>query len=86
VILTQFLSEASMLCLIAGSFGLLMAYIGSEIINHYALDTDSNVHLHFSFSLIVMGLGLSMAIGIISGILPALGASKLDPVDALRYE
>jgi putative ABC transport system permease protein len=86
VILTQFLSEASMLCLIAGSFGLLVAYIGSAIINRYVLHADSNVHLHFSIALIFMGLGLSMAIGIASGILPAWRASKLDPVDALRYE
>jgi putative ABC transport system permease protein len=86
VILTQFLSEASMLCLIAGSLGLLIAYSASVYINHYVLDADSNVHLHFSVALIFMGLGLSVAIGVASGILPAWRASKLDPVDALRYE
>jgi putative ABC transport system permease protein len=86
VILTQFLSEASMLCLIAGSFGLLLAYIASVLINKYVVSSDSSVHLHFTFALIFMGLGLSMIIGIISGILPAWRASQLDPVDALRYE
>jgi putative ABC transport system permease protein len=86
MILTQFLSEASMLCIIAGSIGLLIAYVASIVINKNFLNTDSSVHLHFTLALIVTGLGLSMAIGVISGLLPAWRASKLDPVDALRYE
>ena len=86
MILIQFLSEASMLCLIAGSFGLLLAYIASIIINTYVLSGDSSVHLHFTIALIFGGLVLSIAIGVMSGIVPAWRASKLDPVDALRYE
>lgn len=86
MVLTQFLSEASILCLVAGSIGLLIAYTGSVIVNRYVLSADSTVHLHFTISLIFIGLGLSTAIGVVSGILPAFRASKLDPVDALRYE
>lgn len=86
MILTQFLSEASMLCLVAGSFGLLLAYAASILVNNYVLSGDSSVHLHFTISLIFGGLALSIAIGVMSGIVPAWRASKLDPVDALRYE
>ncbi len=86
MVLAQFLSEAAMLCLVAGSIGLLIAYSASLYINHSILTSDSSVHLNFSLGLIATGLGLSLGIGVVSGILPAWRASKLDPVDALRYE
>lgn len=86
MILSQFLTEASMLCIIAGSIGLMLAFGAALYINHNVLGTDSTVQLHFSLVLILSGLGISLGIGVASGILPAWRASKLDPVDALRYE
>ncbi|SRR5581483_3226463 len=86
MVLTQFLSEASMVCIVAGSIGLLLAYAASAYINAHVLSSDSSVHLHFSIMLIITGLLLSTGIGVLSGILPAWRASRLDPVDALRYE
>jgi len=86
VILTQFLSESAMLCLVAGSIGILIAFSASLYINSNVLSADSSVHIHFSIGLILTGLGISLAIGMVSGIIPAWSASKLDPVDALRYE
>ena len=86
MVLAQFLSEAAMLCLVAGSMGLLLAYVASLYVNSNVLTSDSAVHLRFTVGLIVSGLLISLLIGVVSGILPAWRASKMDPVEALRYE
>ena len=78
-ILFQFLFEAIILSVIGGVIGLLLVWIISLIL--------TNV-LDFEFVLgmgnVVLGTGLAAAIGLISGILPAITASKLDPVEAIR--
>ena len=78
-IMFQFLFEAIILSVIGGVIGLLLVWIISLILTK-ALD--------FEFILgvgnIVLGTGLAAAIGLISGILPAIAASKLDPVEAIR--
>jgi putative ABC transport system permease protein len=78
-IMFQFLFEAIILSVIGGVIGLLLVWIISIILTK-ALD--------FEFILgvgnIVLGTGLAAAIGLISGILPAIAASKLDPVEAIR--
>ncbi|HET6400519.1 MAG TPA: ABC transporter permease [Candidatus Kapabacteria bacterium] len=86
MVLAQFLAEATMLTLVAGSIGLLLAYAASLYINAKVLTADSSVHLHFTLVLILSGLAISLGIGVASGIVPAWRASKLDPVEALRYE
>jgi putative ABC transport system permease protein len=78
-ILFQFLFEAIILSVIGGIVGLLLVWIISVILTK-ALD--------FEFVLgmgnILLGTGLAAIIGLISGILPAITASKLDPVEAIR--
>jgi len=78
-IMFQFLFEAVILSVIGGVIGLLLVWVISIILTK-ALD--------FEFILgvgnIVLGTGLAAAIGLISGILPAIAASKLDPVEAIR--
>lgn len=78
-ILLQFLIEAALICLIGGIIGLMISYPLSLIIDQF---------LPTSMPLDIVGLALfiSAAVGIISGFLPAFKASKMDPVDALRYE
>jgi len=85
MVLMQFLTEATMLCLLAGAIGIGLSYSASALINHNMLK-DSSIKINFSFGLIFLGLGISLLIGVVSGMMPAWMASKLDPVDALRYE
>ncbi len=79
-ILLQFLIEAVSICLLGGMIGLGIAFPVSLLVNAYLLPT--------AMPLWVIGLALfiSALAGIFSGFFPAWTASKLDPVDALRYE
>ncbi|HEX9150831.1 MAG TPA: ABC transporter permease, partial [Flavobacterium sp.] len=78
-ILFQFLFEAIILSVIGGVIGLLLVWLISVALTK-ALD--------FEFVLgmgnIILGTGLAAVIGLIAGILPAIAASKLDPVEAIR--
>ena len=78
-ILFQFLFEAVILCLIGGVIGILMVWSIAALLSA-VLDFD----FVLSFKNICLGTGLAMLIGLVSGILPAISASKLDPVEAIR--
>lgn len=78
-ILFQFLFEAIILCVIGGIIGLFLVWIIAMVL------TDM---LDFEFVLSVgnmlLGTSLAAVIGLIAGILPAISASQLDPVEAIR--
>jgi len=78
-ILSQFLFEAVFLSLIGGIIGLLLIFIITVV---------ASAILDFSLTLtlgnIVLGLTVSLIIGILAGIIPAISASNLDPVEAIR--
>ena len=78
-ILFQFLFEAIILCLLGGVIGILMVW-GIAAILSSALDFE----FVLSLKNICLGTGLAVFIGLISGILPAISASRLDPVEAIR--
>ncbi|KLT71530.1 MULTISPECIES: ABC transporter permease [Flavobacterium] len=78
-ILFQFLFEAIILCLIGGIIGIMIVWLLSILLTSL-LDFE----FVLSFSNIIIGSGLSIIVGLISGILPAISASKLDPVEAIR--
>jgi putative ABC transport system permease protein len=80
-ILFQFLAEATVLTLVGGLLGIALgAGIGMTV--HQA--TGFPISLPWwSFAL---GLGFSAAVGIFFGMVPAVRASRLDPIEALRYE
>jgi putative ABC transport system permease protein len=82
-ILMQFLIEALMLSLIGGLIGLLISCGILEIISSVAGETMS---FSMSTGIIALALGFSLAIGVAFGLYPANKASKLHPVEALRYE
>ncbi len=76
-ILFQFLFESVFLSLLGGVFGLFMVYIITFI--HLG-----SLELELTLKNVILGLSISSVIGIVSGILPALMASRLDPVEAIR--
>jgi putative ABC transport system permease protein len=76
------LIEAVTICFIGGVAGLGLARGLTGVVAMVA----PNFPLVFSLGLVLTGLIISVATGILSGFLPALSASKLDPVVALRYE
>lgn len=80
-ILWQFLIESIMLCLIGGAVGLALVV---PVVA--AITKVSGFYMFLSLGNVVLGLVLSFAIGLISGSVPAVMASRLNPVDAIRFK
>ena len=80
-ILTQFLVEAVTLALIGGLLGILLGVGGSFAIGHFA-----EWHTELNIDAIVLAVGFSAAVGVFFGFYPARKASRLLPIEALRYE
>lgn len=78
-ILLEFLVEAVILCLIGGLFGLVFVWGALTAVSRLA-----DFPMSLSVYNIALGLGISILVGILSGIIPALMASRLDPVVAMR--
>ncbi len=79
-ILLQFLFEAFFLAVMGGAVGLLIVYLLT-----LSLSSLIGFPLQLTLNNIVLGIGVSGMIGILSGFIPAWSASRLDPVDAMRF-
>jgi ABC-type antimicrobial peptide transport system permease subunit len=80
-ILWQFLVEAVVLCLVGGSVGILLGHGGSRLVELFLRWPVETSPVAIAASVLI-----SAGIGIIFGFYPAWKASRLDPIDALRYE
>jgi putative ABC transport system permease protein len=80
-ILAQFLVEAISLCAVGGIIGMLLGIGIAKLVS-----TTTPVPAVIPIWVVFVALGVSTAVGVISGFYPALKASRLNPIDALRYE
>ena len=78
-ILLEILFEAVVLCVVGGLLGLLFIWIITQIITKL-IDFD----IHLSMANILIGVLTSIAVGVLSGLIPASQASRMDPVEAIR--
>ena len=80
-ILTQFLIEAAIVSGLGGLLGVLIGYLGA-----YVGKTFFATSIVISSNVVISAFAFSVVVGLVFGIYPADKASKLNPIDALRYE
>jgi len=80
IILRQFLYESSAICLLGGALGVLLSFGVAALINKFVLPAS------VSLPIVIIALVISILTGIVSGFIPAYRASRLNPIEALRYE
>jgi putative ABC transport system permease protein len=85
-ILTQFLIETLVICLVGGAMGLLVGGSIVYIFNYATSGIEDMFTAKFSEAGLALGLGVSAGVGLTFGVFPAVKASRLDPIEALRSE
>ncbi len=80
-IVRQFLTESVLISVVGGllgiAFGFFLAWLIAQTAEWKTIVTDASV---------VIAFGVSVAVGVVFGIYPAMKASRINPIDALRYE
>jgi putative ABC transport system permease protein len=79
-ILSQFLLEASAICMIGGVIGVVLSFLVAAVIDRFLMPAA------VSLPIVALALLVSLATGVVSGFLPAWRASRLNPIEALRHE
>lgn len=79
-ILLQFLFESSIICLLGGVIGIVLAAILTSVINAKLMPAS------ISIPILAIAILLSLFVGLVAGLVPAYKGARLDPIEALRYE
>ncbi len=85
-ILLQFLLEAAMLSLAGGAVGIIGGWGVSWLVTTFSAAAGMTINATVSAEIVILAISVSVAIGLISGIYPAMRAARLNPIDALHYE
>ena len=92
-ILFQFLSEALVITFLGGLAGVALAYLVAWTVGSLTLwsafeknASEGDIHLKIEAGTLMMSTMILSFVGIVSGMLPAIKAARLDPIEALRYE
>jgi putative ABC transport system permease protein len=87
-ILSQFLIEATMVSLVGGMIGILLGAGGSRLLNgiRFGGPQAQPVQTVVSLDAVLLAFTVSALIGLFFGVYPAVKASRLNPIEALRYE